>query len=112
MDGLTLLAEARAAGLKVKAEGTRLVVRGPREAEPVAKRLLAHKAEVMAALATPGAGRPRYASPWPDALPKLGQRSVGPFTSCEVCRTGSWIRYGGTPLCLLCALRLLDEEEP
>ncbi len=33
MDGLTLLTEARAAGLAVNALGGRLVVRGPRRAE-------------------------------------------------------------------------------
>lgn len=38
MDGLTLLAEARAAGLEVRAEGDRLVIRGPRKAEALAKR--------------------------------------------------------------------------
>ena len=51
MDGLTLLAEARAAGLSVAAQGCRLVVRGPRRAEAMARRLIEHKADVMAALA-------------------------------------------------------------
>lgn len=48
--GLTLLVEARRAGLEVRAEGDRLVVRGPRRLEPLARRLLEHKAEVLAVL--------------------------------------------------------------
>ena len=51
MDGLNLLQEAKFAGLTVTAEGDLLRIRGPRHAEPVAKRLLAYKPVVMAALA-------------------------------------------------------------
>lgn len=47
-----LLGEARAAGLSVWAEGDRLVIRGPKEAEPVARLLLERKPVVLAALAT------------------------------------------------------------
>ena len=54
MDGMTLLGEARAAGLDVQAQGNRLVIRGPRRAECVARRLLAHKTLVLAALAGVG----------------------------------------------------------
>jgi hypothetical protein len=50
MDGVRLLAEARANGLRVRADGDRLVIRGPRRAEAVAKRLLERKREVLAAL--------------------------------------------------------------
>jgi hypothetical protein len=50
MDGLTLLRQARDAGLAVTAAGGRLVIRGPRRAEPVALMLLAHKPEVLTAL--------------------------------------------------------------
>ena len=58
MDGLTLLQDAAAAGLTVLADGDRLVVRGPRSAEPVARRLLENKADVMAALAGLPSGDP------------------------------------------------------
>ena len=51
MDGLTLLNEARAAGLHVQARAGRLVIRGPRHAETVARRLLANKVVVLNALA-------------------------------------------------------------
>lgn len=43
MDGLTLVAEAERAGLSVSANGNALVVRGPRRAEPLARRLIANK---------------------------------------------------------------------
>ncbi len=53
MDGLTLLDEATAAGLSVRVDGGRLVVRGPRRAEPLARRLLANKALVLQAILPP-----------------------------------------------------------
>lgn len=52
MDGVTaLLTEAQAAGLRVRAEGDRLVIRGPKRAEPLALKLIEHKAEVLRLLA-------------------------------------------------------------
>ena len=59
MDGLTLLRRARDAGLAVAAEGDKLVIRGPKRAEPVALLLIKHKPEVRAALLP--------AEPTPDA---------------------------------------------
>ena len=50
MDGLTLLRRARNAGLAVTAEGDKLVIRGPKRAEPVARLLIEHKSEVLSAL--------------------------------------------------------------
>jgi hypothetical protein len=47
MVGLSLLAEADAAGLTVTADGGRLVVRGPRRAEPLARRLIENKLAVL-----------------------------------------------------------------
>lgn len=44
-----------------------------------------------------------YASPWPDALPGLGPRTVGPFETCARCQAWSWVRYGEAVLCLACA---------
>jgi hypothetical protein len=49
-DGITLLQEARAVGLVVVAMGDQLRIRGPRRAEPIAKRLIAHKADVLKVL--------------------------------------------------------------
>jgi len=62
MDGVTLLRRARSAGLRVVAEGDKLVVRGPRRAEPVALLLLAHKPAVSAALAGEWHARHREAA--------------------------------------------------
>jgi hypothetical protein len=50
MDGLTLLRRARDAGLNVAAEGDKLVIRGPKRAERVARLLIEHKPEVLATL--------------------------------------------------------------
>ena len=55
MDGLTLLRKAWAAGLTVQADGERLRIRGPRQAEPIAQLLIAHKAAVLTALTFPPA---------------------------------------------------------
>ena len=67
---MTLLSDAAAAGLTVRADGDRLVIRGPRGAEAVARRLLGHKAEVMAALGRPDApGDPRQAPRQPQGEP-------------------------------------------
>lgn len=51
MDGLTLLRQARLAGLRVGADGDRLVVEGPRRLEPIARTLLAEKPGILRALA-------------------------------------------------------------
>ncbi len=42
-----LLDEAKSAGLDLRTDGGRLIVRGPKEAGSVAKRVLAHKTEIM-----------------------------------------------------------------
>jgi hypothetical protein len=51
MDGLILLRRAYDAGLRVEAHGDKLLIRGPKHAEPMVKLLAEHKAEVLAALA-------------------------------------------------------------
>lgn len=51
MDGLTLLRQAHHVGLRLEVAGDKLVIRGPKRAEPVVKLLAEHKAEVIAALA-------------------------------------------------------------
>ena len=50
MEILNLMAEASAAGLRVRRDGDKLVVRGPRDAEALARGLLSHKADVFTAL--------------------------------------------------------------
>ncbi len=51
MDGLALLRRAYDVGLRLEANGDKLVIRGPKHAEPVVRLLAEHKAEVLAALA-------------------------------------------------------------
>ncbi len=51
MVAVSLLQEAEAAGLSVRVDGDRLVVRGPKSAADIAERLLDRKAEVIEALA-------------------------------------------------------------
>ncbi len=50
MDGLTLLRQARAAGLTVTTDGAALKVCGPRKAEALARQLLLSKADILEAL--------------------------------------------------------------
>ncbi len=54
MDGVTgILAEAAEAGLAVCVDGGKLIVRGPRRHEALARELLARKPEVIAFLSEP-----------------------------------------------------------
>jgi len=114
MDGLTLLSEGRAAGLIVLAHGGRLVVRGPRSADAVARQLLAHKAVVLAALAAddgsscpweaiePGPACPRCGSleQWQDLL---GRQRCG---VCEADALGKAIKLAER------AARLRQQAQP
>jgi hypothetical protein len=51
VDGVTLLREARQAGLRITATGETLVVQGPRRLEPMARALLVEKPQILRALA-------------------------------------------------------------
>ena len=57
---MSLLEEARAAGLTVKVEGEKLVVRGPRDAEHIALQLLESKPRVIAILRASEGGEEGY----------------------------------------------------
>jgi len=76
MDVLDLIAEARSSGLQLLADGDRLVIRGPRAAEPVVKMLRNHKAEALAALACE-ANDPQIA--WRVAILRPYVRPFGPI---------------------------------
>ena len=39
---------------------------------------------------------------WPDAIAGVGPKTIGPYDPCAVCRSGSWVRYGGVVICLSC----------
>jgi hypothetical protein len=97
---LTLVDEARSAGLRVELAGGRLQIRGPRQAAPLAQALLCHR-EAVAALM-----KPTYMHPWPELLPDLCLRHVDFIAWCEDCNQRStFVRYSGRPLCILCALK-------
>lgn len=73
MDALTLLADARAAGLAAKRDGDRLTITGPAHLGDLATALLECKADVLAALTAEAARLPDGAIPlwrW-DALHPL-----------------------------------------
>ncbi len=107
MDGavVSLLAEARAAGLGVRLVDGRLIVRGPRSREALAERLLARKGEVLAALAVEDAAvswraaamRPQVPGRGP--IPFLVAQEVAPSPRrCGSCGDplpkGRWLRCG------------------
>lgn len=48
MDLLTLLDSAHEAGLAIRIEGRRVVIRGPKSADALARKVLARKAELLA----------------------------------------------------------------
>jgi hypothetical protein len=103
----TALAEARAAGLEVRAEADRLVVRGPRVHEAIAQQLLAQKPVVLALLAEEevkvgwriAAMRPQVPERGP--IPVLVAREVSPTPGhCLSC--GEPLAPGRTVRCALC----------
>lgn len=53
MEGLTLLREAREAGLEIAVVGDSLEITGPKSAAPIVERIRQYKPEVMAALRAP-----------------------------------------------------------
>jgi hypothetical protein len=120
MDGLDLLAEARGAGLIVLAGGDRLIIRGPKSADAMARRLLAHKAVVLAALTT-GNGNTTPTNPGRigscvDAGPCPWDEATEPGQACPRCGSlEKWWDILGGEHCQQCehatlerALRLAD----
>lgn len=100
MTAAVILEDLRRRGVTLVAEGDRLRFSPKAAVPPETRDLMArHKAELLALVRR---ALPAY-SPWPDGLPSLGPRRVGPFTSCALCERGTWARFGDTPLCLPCA---------
>jgi hypothetical protein len=99
MDGLTLLWDARAAGLTVHADGDYLIIRGPRSAAALAHRLLARKPDILAALAMEAAD-PSTAHLCPDCH-RQGTKTAIPrhWRQCRPCVLAS------LPRCRLCGER-------
>jgi hypothetical protein len=103
----TALAEARAVGLEVRAEVDRLVVRGPRLHEAIARQLLAQKPMVLTLLAEEEAElgwrveamRPQVPERGP--IPVLVAREVAVIAGhCLSC--GEPLAPGRTVRCVLC----------
>jgi hypothetical protein len=103
-----VLDQARTVGLEVRVEADRLVVRGPRRHEAIARQLLAHKPAVLALLAEEeaevawrvAAMRPRMPSQGP--IPFLVARDVRPEQGgCLSC--GDSLPPGRTYRCRPCA---------
>lgn len=109
MDALALLRRAKEVGLCVKPAGGKLMVRGPKRAEPVVKLLAKHKEEVLAALAS--AAELLAPAPWFERLipplegepnlelPCVGRRGrvqklEGAVVLHFCCDCGRWGPYG------------------
>lgn len=69
MDCLTLLSDARAAGLAVTRDGAKLVIEGPPSAESIAMKLIEHKRAVIALLEC-------EACEWTEFIEQRGGRSL------------------------------------
>jgi hypothetical protein len=82
-----LLREARSAGLRVQAQGGKLVVRGPKTAGALAKALLDRKPEVLATL-----GQAPAVPAWDQAA---AERLLAELRA-EVGRASAW-DFGGQP---------------
>jgi hypothetical protein len=86
MDGLTLLRRAHDVGLRLEAAGDKLVIRGPKRAEPVVKLLAQHKREVLAALAGIARAKPLAPSRWFERVIPSGAGEPGLDQPCAARR--------------------------
>jgi hypothetical protein len=93
MDVVALLAEASRAGLTVSADGEKLMVRGPRSAEPLATLLLARKAEVLSLLRGTPAVSSEHVGRHGEPYPVCGDTWQWPTTAglwvCSWCFVGN-----------------------
>jgi hypothetical protein len=100
MVGVTLLQEARSAGLAVVANGDRLVIRGPRSAAAIASRLLALKPDVMLALTL--SDNLAVKSQLGDTVFDFDSLSE-PSDPCQKCGSlETWYEFTGKPHCQHC----------
>jgi len=95
MSFLAMLKAARASAKEEKEDPSSPLPFRNTEAPPCERREVAKEA----------IWRPSYAHPWPDDLPGLGPRRIGPFDHCIGCGIGTWVRYGAAVLCCPCAIR-------
>ena len=109
MDSMTtLLDSARAAGVTMRLDGERLIVRGPKSAETLAKSILAQKAAVVACLlvAPKTTDESSNATATPRCVPNESQRAMPPPTAerCFCCGQRRWWRsvFGSHLICATC----------
>jgi hypothetical protein len=110
MDGMSLLRRAKDAGLKVQADGDKLIVRGPRRLEAAALELLRHKPVVMAALASE-VGDKSSPADWQSLYHDIVAARTGRQYSVAEARAFAWgalltrwhLRYGERVPAVLCA---------
>ena len=67
----------QAAGLTVLADGQRLVIRGPKSGEEIARRLLEHKADVLEAITKDPLAGTIFEGKWIEKLNHEGGRILG-----------------------------------
>jgi hypothetical protein len=97
MTAAQLVATLQARGVELVPVGSRLRFRPGEAVTPEEREALRrYKAEVLALLSRPP-------SPWPDVLPELGRKVVGPFGRCGLCPAGTFVQYGSARRCLDCA---------
>jgi hypothetical protein len=83
-----LVRQAEAAGLRLAADGGRLVIRGPRAAETLATALLLRKTDVLNVLASPRVICAYF----------VGNQPVGPCGRCAApYEAHVWPRHKGAP---------------
>jgi hypothetical protein len=114
VDSVTLLRQARQAGLRITASGDQLVVQGPRRLEPMARLLLAEKPRILRALAEEVAWRidaMRPQVPATGAIPLLLARPDAVRGSGRCCSCGDPLgpdeRYRCRP-CVAAVIALLE----
>jgi hypothetical protein len=106
-----LLEEARDAGLEVRVDGDRLVVRGPRSAAALARQLLDRKPEVVAALVGPTESEADEPNDWWEEVTEedreylLGPRVDDPPTLEQLSRLKAWRADRHPGKCFFCAGR-------
>jgi Zinc-finger of RNA-polymerase I-specific TFIIB, Rrn7 len=100
---MSLLHEARAAGLEVHADADRLVIRGPSSAEAIALKLLAHKADLLQLLAAP----PKDATEAENAPAAADTTHANPCAQCGSQERWRWL--DGRQICRSC---LMHGNEP
>src|SRR4030095_8613748 len=104
MTAADLVAALRAAGVELVPERNRLRVHPASKVPPdLLESLRQRETEVLQLLSRdPQSRAVARRHPWPDSLPGLGVRRIGPYEPCSErseCGDGSWVRYGDLVFC-------------